>query len=203
MCCLKWRFVTCYDASREGSDQSAHLHMLTLTFVTVKKSHVLPQMAMCHVLLRQQQRLWRVCTFALVTVTESHVLPQIFGESEHLHRLTLAFITVTESHVLPQMAICHVSLRQQRRLWRVCTFAQVYLSLSHSNRISCSAQMAICHSLLRQPRRLWRVCTFAQAYLSLRHSNRISCAATNGDVSRVITPAKKALASLYICAGLP
>ena len=30
-------------ASSEGSAESSHLHMLTLAFVTVPKSHVLPQ----------------------------------------------------------------------------------------------------------------------------------------------------------------
>ena len=40
-CWLKWRF----NASSEGSGKSAHLHRLTLAFVTVRKSHdiVLPQ----------------------------------------------------------------------------------------------------------------------------------------------------------------
>ena len=34
-------------ASSEGSGELAHLHRLTLAFVIVLKSHVLPQMAMC------------------------------------------------------------------------------------------------------------------------------------------------------------
>ena len=56
----------------------------------------------------------------------------------------------------------------------------------------------ICNAILCEKRRLWRVCTFAQAYLSLRHINRISCAASNGDMSRAITPAAETGESAHL-----
>ena len=95
----------------------------------------------------------------------------------------------------------NANLCEQRRLWRVCTFAQAYLS--HRTKSLVLPKMAICvlfapaantlvslHicagkvsrqcgkylDLLCWQRRLLGVCTFAQARLSLRHSIEISCA---------------------------
>ena len=135
------------------------------------------------------------------------------GESAQLHRLTLAFVTVPKYHVLPEMAICVLftpaawtllSLRicsgivtgqcnkyqyfksWQRRLWRVCTFAQARQNLVTVTKYHVLVQMRICvlftpaasahlnrysHSInisyAGMQRRLWRVCTFAKARLSL------------------------------------
>ena len=109
--------------------------MLTLTFATVPKSHVLPQMTICvlfkpaakalvslHIwaglvagkwdkyqdLMCWQRRIWRVCTFA-----QAH----------------LSLITVTKYHELVQLAIwyrlCEQSLNQQP--WHMCgTISALY-----------------------------------------------------------------------------
>ena len=46
MCWLEWRFIFFFFCdSSKGSGESVHLHRLTLAFVTVPKSRVLPQMA--------------------------------------------------------------------------------------------------------------------------------------------------------------
>ena len=82
--------IKCFCATCEGSGESAHLHRLTLAFVTVSKSHVLPQIAICVLFTtaaktmvslqncagivtgqcdkyqdhkRWQRRLWQVCTY--------------------------------------------------------------------------------------------------------------------------------------------
>ena len=93
-------------------------------------------------------------------------------------------------------------LFKQRRLWRVCTFAQANISLRHCTNSLVLPKMAICvpfmpaantlvslHictgkvtgqcdkylDLLCWQRMLFGVCTFAQAHLSLHHSIEISC----------------------------
>ena len=105
VCCLKWRVcaihpssedtgspeprhstdISCAGskllcASSEGSGESAHLHRLTLAFVTVPNFHILPQMAICvlftpaaytlvslhictDIATGQCDKFWRVCTF--------------------------------------------------------------------------------------------------------------------------------------------
>ena len=106
----------------------------------------------------------------------------------------------------------NANLCEQRRLWRVCTFAQAYLSHRHCTKSLVLPKMAICvlfssaantlvslHicagkvtrqcgkylDLLCWQRRLLGVCTFAQARLSLCHSIEISCAGWNGDFCNV------------------
>ena len=102
-------------------------------------------------------------------------------------------------------------------LWRVCTFAQAYLSLRHCAKSHVLPKMAIyelftpaantpmslhictgivtgqCDSyqdLMCRRRRLLGVCTFAQARLSLCHSTEISCAGSNGDLCTVYVNSK-------------
>ena len=106
----------------------------------------------------------------------------------------------------------NANLCEQRRLWRVCTFAQAYLSHRHCTKSLVLPKMAICvlftpaantlvslHicagkvtrqcgkylDLLCCQRRLLGVCTNSQARLSLRHSIEISCAGLNGDICNV------------------
>ena len=106
----------------------------------------------------------------------------------------------------------NANLCEQRRLWRVCTFAQAYPSLRHCIKCLVLPKMAICvlftpaantlvslhicagkvtrqcdkyQDLLCWQRRLLGVCTFAQARLSLRHSIEIPYAGWNGDFRNV------------------
>ena len=106
----------------------------------------------------------------------------------------------------------NANLCEQRRLWRVCTFAQTNLSLCHCTKSLVLLKMAICvlftpaantlaslhicagkvtgqcdkyKDLLCWQWRLLGVCTFAQARLSLRHSIEISCAGWNSDFRNV------------------
>ena len=104
-------------------------------------------------------------------------------------------------------------LCEHRRLWRVCTFTQAYLSLRHCTKSQFALlQMAIyvlftpaannlvilhiCASkvngqcdryqdLFCWQQRLSGVCTFAQAHLSLSQSIEISCAGCIGDFCNV------------------
>ena len=70
-----------------------------------------------------------------------HVNGDEFGESAHLLGIVRAFVTVENSHVVAQMAIeCHFC--EQRRLWRVCTFAQAYLGLRHCTKFLVLPKMA-------------------------------------------------------------
>ena len=81
-----------------------------------------------------------------------------FGESAHLHRLTLAFVTV--QHLLCCLIwrfVCYS--RQQRILWWVCTFAQAVTGQCNKY------QDLLC--------------------LSLLYSIEISCAGWNGDFCNV------------------
>ena len=86
------------------------------------------------------------------------------GESAHLHMLTLAFVTIPKYNVLPQMAIC-VLFTQQRRLWWVCTFVQVW---SLDNKYQ---------GLMRWQRLHIYICSPES-----RCSSKISCAGSNGDL---------------------
>ena len=106
----------------------------------------------------------------------------------------------------------NANLCEQRRLWRVCTFAQTDLSLRHCTKSLVLPKMAICvlftpaantlvnlhicagkvtgqcdkyQDLLCWQRRLLGVCTFALARLSLRHSTEKSCADSNSDLCAV------------------
>ena len=103
-------------------------------------------------------------------------------------------------------------LCEQRRLWRVCTFAYAYLSIGHCTKSLALPKMEICvlltpaantlvslhicagkvtgqwnkyQDLLCWQRRLLRVCKFALARLSLRHGIEISHAGWNGDLCNV------------------
>ena len=106
----------------------------------------------------------------------------------------------------------NANLCEQRRLWRVCTFAQTNLSLRHCTKSLVLPKMAICvlftpaantlaslyigagkvtgqcdkyQDLLCWQRRLLGVGTFAQARQSLRHSIEITCAGWNSDFCNV------------------
>ena len=105
-------------ASSEGSDESVHLHRLTLAFVTVPKSHVLLQIAIFVLFTPVARTLvsLRIYTGSLEPRHSSDIscagsngdLMSCKGSSKsaHLHRLTLAFLTVPKAHLLPQMEIC-------------------------------------------------------------------------------------------------
>ena len=70
------------------------------------------------------------CDTHLLFLRVIHANSDGFGESAHLLGLVRAFVTVQNSNVVTQMAIkCHFC--EQRRIWRVCTFAQAYISLRH------------------------------------------------------------------------
>ena len=80
-------------ASSEGSDESAHLHRLTLAFVTVQDLLCcLKWRFVCY--LRQQRILWWVCTFAQAKSLDNVINIKIScagskgsWESARLHRL--------------------------------------------------------------------------------------------------------------------
>ena len=93
-------FLGVIHANSDGFGESAHLLGLVWAFVTVQNSHVVTQMAIeCHF----------VCSKGS-------------GESAHLQRL-LAFVTVQNLLCcLKWHFVCYS--RQQRVLWRVCTFVQ-------------------------------------------------------------------------------
>ena len=98
-------------ASSEGSGESAHLHRLTLAFVTV-------QNLLCCLKLRfmcypcQQRILLWVCTFAqaksldnVININISCASSKGSWASARLHRLAWAFFTVSKYHVLVETAI--------------------------------------------------------------------------------------------------
>ena len=98
-------------ASSEGSGESAHLHRLTLAFVTVQNLLCCFKWRfVCYS--RQQLILWLVCTFAQAKSLENVINIKIScacskgsWESARLHRLAWAFFTVSKYHVLVEMAI--------------------------------------------------------------------------------------------------
>ena len=98
-------------ASSEESGESAHLHRLTLAFVTVQNLLCcLKWRFMCYS--RQQRILWWVCTFAQAKSLDNVMNIKIScagskgsWESARLHRLAWAFSTVSKYHVLVEMAI--------------------------------------------------------------------------------------------------
>ena len=75
-------------AGTEGSGESAHLHRLTLAFVTV-------QNIMCYLK-------WRLVGYS----RQANPISEGSGVSAYLHRLAWACITVSKYHVLAQMATC-------------------------------------------------------------------------------------------------
>ena len=82
-------------ASSEGSGESAHLHRLTLAFVTVQNLLCcLKWRFVCYS--RQQRILWRVCTFAQAVTGQC---------IEYQDLLCWAFYTVSKYNVLVEMAI--------------------------------------------------------------------------------------------------
>ena len=98
-------------ASSKGSGDSAHLHRLTLAFVTV-------QTLLCCLKWRfvcyscEQLILCWVCTFAQAKSLDNAISIKIScagrkgsWESARLHRLTWAFVTVLKYHVLAETAI--------------------------------------------------------------------------------------------------
>ena len=136
----------------------------------------------------------------LLFVGVIHLNSDGFGESAHLLGLVLAIVTVLMWWLKWRL---NANLCEQRRLWRVCTFAQTNLSIRHCTKSLVLPKMAICvlstpaantlvslhicagkvtrqcdkyQDLLCWQRGLLGVCTFAQARLSLRHSIEISCA---------------------------
>ena len=109
-------------ASSEGSGESAHLHRLTLAFVTV-------QNLLCYS--RQQRILWWVCTFAQAVTGQCNNYQDLFCwqqrllgvctfEYARLHRLAWAFYTVSKYHVLVEWRFLQ-RLCEQRMMWWVCT----------------------------------------------------------------------------------
>ena len=97
--------------SSEGSGESAHLHRLTLAFVTVQ--YLLCCLKLWFVCYSYQQRiLWRVCTFAQAKSLDNAISIKIScagsegsWESARLHRFAWAFVTVSKYYVLTEMAI--------------------------------------------------------------------------------------------------
>ena len=107
-------------ASSEGSGESAHLHRLTLAFVTVQNLLCcLKWRFVCYS--RQQRILWWVCTFAqaksldnLINIKISCAGSKGSWESARLHRLAWAFFTVSKYHVLVVMAIlCNIYVNSE------------------------------------------------------------------------------------------
>ena len=99
-------------ASSEGSGESAHLHRLTLAFVTVQNLLCcLKWRFVCYS--RQQRILWWVCTSGQVKSLDNVTNIKIScagskgsWESARLHRLAWsAFFTVSKYHVLVEMVI--------------------------------------------------------------------------------------------------
>ena len=98
-------------ASCEGSGESAHLHRLTIAFVTVQNLLCfLKWRFVCYS--RQQRILWWVCTFAQTNSLDNVIMVKIScagskgsWESARLHRLARAFFTVSKYNVLVEMAI--------------------------------------------------------------------------------------------------
>ena len=116
-------------ASSKGSGDSAHLHRLTLAFVTVQNLlFCLKWGFVCY--WRQQWILW-VCTLVqaksldiAISIKISCAGREVSWKSAHLHRLAWPFVTVSNYHVLALMAIlvtfmwtanAVVSLHQQPR----------------------------------------------------------------------------------------
>ena len=105
---------------------SAHLHRLTLAFVTVPESHVLPQMAMCvlftpAVKTGESTHLCRYSHWTMRLVSRSHVLA-----AKAL--ATLLICTGPHGPRHGSEIACAGSngdfvyhLCEQRMLWRVCT----------------------------------------------------------------------------------
>ena len=104
-------------ASSESSDESAHLHRLTLAFVTVPKSHVLLQIAIFVLFTPAARTLVSLLIYTgSLEPRHSTDIPcsgsngdllscKGSSESAHLHRFTLAFLTVPKAYVLPKMEI--------------------------------------------------------------------------------------------------
>ena len=98
-------------ASSEGSGESAHLHRLTLAFVTVQ--NILCYLKWRFVCYSCQQRIpWWVCIFAKAKSLDNVINIKIScagskgsWEYARLHRLAWAFYTVSNYHVLVEMAI--------------------------------------------------------------------------------------------------
>ena len=96
-------------ARSEGSGESAHLHRLTLAFVTVYNLLCcLKWRFVCYS--RQQLVLWWVCIFAQAKSLDNAISIKISWagsegswESSRLHRIAWAFVTVSKYHVLVYM----------------------------------------------------------------------------------------------------
>ena len=97
--------------SSEGSGESAHLHRLTLAFVTVQNLlGCLKWRFVCYS--RQQLILWWVCIFTQAKSLDNAISIKNYcagsegsWESARLHRLAWAFVTVSKYHVPAEMAI--------------------------------------------------------------------------------------------------
>ena len=98
-------------ANSEGSGMSAHLHRLTLAFVTVQNLlWCLKWRFVCYS--RQHRIPWWVCTFVQAKSLDNVINIKIScagskgsWESARLHRLAWAFFTVSKYHVLVEMVI--------------------------------------------------------------------------------------------------
>ena len=150
-----------YCASSKGSGESTHLLRLTLAFVTVPKSHVLPQMAI-RVLFTPAGRLmsmhicagivtgqWRVYTFAQAYLSLRHCTEISCAASDgdfcSIHpKRRLVSLHICAGVVTGQCNKYQNLMCWQRRLWRVCTFALARLSLAKVTKYNVLVPMAIC-----------------------------------------------------------
>ena len=98
-------------ASSESSGESAHLHRLTLVFVTVQNLLCcLKWRFVCYS--RQQRILWWVCAFAQAKSLDNALSIKIScagsegsWESARIHRLVWAFVKESKYHMLAEIAI--------------------------------------------------------------------------------------------------
>ena len=162
MCWLEWRFIVCFFcASSKGSGESTHLHRLTLAFVTVPKSHALPQMAI-RVLFTPAGRLMslHICTGIVTGQWRVYTFAQAYLSLRHCTKISCAasdgdFCSIHPKRRLVSLHICagvvtgqwnkyQNLMCWQRRLWRVCTFALARLSLAKVTQYNVLVPMAIC-----------------------------------------------------------
>ena len=102
---------TPFCASSEGDGESAHLHRLTLAFVTVQNLVCCLKLRFVYYS-RQQRILWWVCTFGQAKSLDNVINIKIpcagskgSWQSARLHRHAWAFFTVSKYYVLVEMAI--------------------------------------------------------------------------------------------------
>ena len=145
-------------ASSEGSGESAHLHRLTLTFVTVQNC-CLKWRFVCYS--RQQRILWRVCTFAQAVTGQCNKYQDLAAKAlGSMHVCTGS----PEPSIQYRNIMCWLKWRflqrlcDQRMMWWVCTSNQrnsVHPSVRCINAskmlpVRCNKNSSIKHLLLFQ-----------------------------------------------------